>query len=232
MGIANQLDKFSQGTFSGLTERFDPERKYPELHAAGIAADESAATASEWLKREYLSRTTNIDAVGEERFSLWASHYTGAKLDLRATYEWGMADLAQINQRMWRVARKLLPEANSLREVADFLEADPKYKIFGTDTLLEKLKAFTAETTAKMDGIHFDIDESIKFYDVKLAPKEVLRHLITSPQVKTCRALVRLGSLRKVRPNLVGGGCHRCGTTKLFQVIIYKQPLRSLSRII
>ena len=170
-GIADQLDKFSQGAFSGLAEQIDAEGKYPELHAAGKAADESAATSSEWLRREYTSRATKIDAVGEERFSLWASHYTGAKLDLRATYEWGRADLAQINQRMWRVARKILPEAETLREVADFLEADPKYKIFGTDTLLEKLKSFTADTTAKMDGIHFYIDESIKFCDVKLAPK-------------------------------------------------------------
>ena len=81
-----------------------------------------------------------------------------------------MQDLAQINERMWKVARKILPEAKTLREVADALEVDPKYQIQGTEKLLERLKQFTADTISQMNGTHFDIDERIKFCDVKIAP--------------------------------------------------------------
>ncbi|MBC7464054.1 MAG: DUF885 domain-containing protein [Actinobacteria bacterium] len=170
-GIANQLDSFSKGSYSGLATRFDPEKQNPQLHEAARAADASAGETADWLRNTFLARTQDLDAVGVARFALWASHYTGAKLDLRATYEWGMADLAQINERMWRVARTLLPEAKTLREVADALEIDPKYQIKGTEALLNKLKEFTAKTTEEMDGIHFDIDERIKFCDVKIAPE-------------------------------------------------------------
>ncbi|MEI9907665.1 MAG: DUF885 family protein [Actinomycetota bacterium] len=94
-----------------------------------------------WLREKYLSKTNPNDAVGEKRYAPWASYYTGATLDLRATYEWGLQDLAQINERMWRVARKINPDAKTLRQVADELEVDPKYQIVGVETLLEKLQS-------------------------------------------------------------------------------------------
>lgn len=169
-GIAKQLDIFSQGAYSELANRFDTEKSDLALHEAAQKADQSAGRTASWLREKYLLRTQDEDAVGEDRFALWASHYTGAKLDLRATYEWGMQDLAQINERMWKVARRLRPDAKTLREVADALEVDPKYQINGTEVLLEKLRNFTAKTISEMDGIHFDIDDRIKFCDVKIAP--------------------------------------------------------------
>ncbi|MEI9907664.1 MAG: DUF885 family protein [Actinomycetota bacterium] len=42
-GIADQLDSFAKGAYSGLAARFDADKKYPELHAAAKSADESAA---------------------------------------------------------------------------------------------------------------------------------------------------------------------------------------------
>lgn len=171
LGVAEQLRIFGEGAYSGIASGIDPIRKYPELHAAGAAADESAMRTSEWLLREYLPLSKPADAVGEGRYSAWARHFTGADLDLRAVYEWGLQDLAQINERMWRVAARIKPGAKSLREVADHLESDPRYRIQGTEALLEKLRNFTQAAVAQMDGIHFDIDERVKFCDVRLAPE-------------------------------------------------------------
>lgn len=171
LAVAEQLDTFANGAYSGIAKQIDPFEKYPALHAAGAAADKSAAQTSQWLKKEYEPRSNPADAVGKERYSAWARHFTGAQLDLRATYEWGMEDLAQINERMWRVAAKIKPDAKSLREVADHLESDPKYLIHGTDALLEKLKSFTQAAVQQMDGVHFDIDDRIKFCDARLAPE-------------------------------------------------------------
>jgi len=168
--VAKQLATFSDGAFTGLAKRFDSAGKYPELHAAGSAADKAAGETSQWLINHYLPMATQKDGVGEERYARWVRFYTGATLDLRATYEWGLADLAQINERMWQVAERIKPGAQTLREVADHLDADPKYAVHGADEMLHRLRKFTDDAVAAMDGIHFDIDERIRFCDVKLAP--------------------------------------------------------------
>lgn len=171
IGVAEQLMTYSHGAYSGIANGIDPTGKYPELHLAGAAADKSALQTSEWLLLEYFPQSNPSDAVGEARYSTWARHFTGATLDLRATYEWGLKDLAQINERMWRVAAKIKPGAKSLREVADHLDTDPKYLVHGTEALLEKLKSFTQAAVVQMDGVHFDIDERVKFCDARLAPE-------------------------------------------------------------
>jgi uncharacterized protein (DUF885 family) len=53
------------------------------------------------------------------------------KLDLPATYEWGKQELKAINDRMWELAKIINPQAKTLREVADTLDNDPKYKVVG-----------------------------------------------------------------------------------------------------
>ncbi|HEX7405798.1 MAG TPA: DUF885 domain-containing protein [Candidatus Nanopelagicaceae bacterium] len=171
LAVAEQLDAFAKGAYSGIAKQADPAGKYPELHTAGAAADKSAAQTSQWLKNVYALIANPEDAVGEKRYSAWARHFTGAQLDLRATYEWGMQDLAQINDRMWKVAAKIMPEAKSLRAVADHLDADPQYLVKGKETLLKKLKDFTQEAVKKMDGVYFDIDDRIKFCDARIAPE-------------------------------------------------------------
>lgn len=170
-GVADQLKAFSKGAYAGIAKRIDPEDEYPELHTAATSADASAGEFSDWLSTTYLPEAAAEDGLGEARYSTWARHYTGADLDLRDTYEWGLADLARINKRMREVAEQIKPGAKSLKEVAEFLDHDPKYIIKGSDVLIEMLKEFTDEATAQMDGAYFDIDERIKFCDARLAPE-------------------------------------------------------------
>jgi len=170
-GVADQLKAFSGGAYSGIAKRIDPDNKYPELHTAAASADKSAGEMGEWLRASYVSEANEADGVGAERYSSWARHYTGANLDLRETYEWGLEDLARINERMWKAALKIKPDAKSLQEVADYLDEDPKYLVKGADTLLEKLKEFTEAAVKQMDGVYFDIDDRIKFCDARLAPE-------------------------------------------------------------
>ena len=170
-GVADQLKAFSKGAFSDIAKRIDPESKYPELHTAAETADKAAGDMGEWLRTTYLPEANAADGFGAERYAAWARHYTGAKLDLRETYEWGLKDLAQINERMWKVAAKIKPDAKTLHEVANYLDNDPKYMIHGTVVLLDKLQEFTVAATAWMDGVYFDIDDRIKFCDARLAPE-------------------------------------------------------------
>jgi uncharacterized protein (DUF885 family) len=170
-GVADQLKNFGAGAFRAIAERIDTEKKYPDLHAAAASADRATDQMGDWMSTSYLPETKDVDGVGLETYSAWARHYTGADLDLRSTYEWGLKDLAAINARMWTVALKIKRDATSLREVADYLDNDPKYVVKGSDVLLEMLREFTDAATEQLDGSYFDIDERIKFCDARLAPE-------------------------------------------------------------
>ncbi len=170
-GIAKQLESYANGGYVTMAKTFDPEGKYPAIHEAAKAAAKSSAETATYLRGTYMALATPNDAVGAERYAVWALYFTGSNLDLRATYEWGLADLAQITERMWKVAAKIKPDAKTLREVADYLDNAPEYKIHGKDAIIKKLLDFTQTAVTQLDGTHFDIDDRMKFCDARLAPE-------------------------------------------------------------
>jgi uncharacterized protein (DUF885 family) len=171
VAIAEQLNTFSKGAYTNIATKIDPAGKNSELAAAAKAAEASCAKTSTWLKEVYLPLANPADAVGEERYAMWSRFFTGANLNLKATYEWGLEDLARIHDRMWKVAAKIKPGATSLREVADHLEQDERYLIHGEENLLKKLSQFIEESVRSLDGIYFDIDDRIKNCEARLAPQ-------------------------------------------------------------
>jgi uncharacterized protein (DUF885 family) len=170
LAIAEQLATFSKGAYTNLVGKIDPSGKNQQLLLAAKAAEASCAKTSEWLLNTYLPLANPEDAVGEERYSLWSRFFTGANLNLKQTYEWGLEDLARIHDRMWKVAAKIKPTATSLREVADYLEQDERYLIHGEENLLKRLTEFIEESVRSLDGVYFDIDDRIKNCEARLAP--------------------------------------------------------------
>ena len=170
-GIAKQLESYADGGYATMAKTFDPDGNYPAVHEAAKSAATSSAETAKYLRGTYMALATPNDAVGAERYAAWARYYTGADLDLRATYEWGLQDLAQITERMWKVAAKIKPDAKTLREVADYLDNAPEYKIQGKDAIIKKLLDFTQAAVTQLDGTHFDIDERMKFCDARIAPE-------------------------------------------------------------
>ena len=170
LGVAKQLDDYANGTYHDLALRFDPDKKYPLLHKVATGADTECAWLSKWLRQQYAPVTITKDPVGEERYAFWAESFTGTKVNLRETYEYGLTELARVNNRMWKIANELYPDAKSLRDVADRLDKDERYTIWGEQNLIEFLTKLTNETIEDLNGKHFDIDERIKQCDVRLAP--------------------------------------------------------------
>ena len=170
-GIAKQLESYANGGYAAMAKNFDADGKYPAVHEAAKSAAASSAETATYLRGTYMALATPNDAVGAERYAVWARYYTGSNLDLRATYEWGLADLAQITERMWKVAAQIKPDAKTLREVADYLDNAPEYKIHGKDAIIKKLLNFTQAAVTQLDGTHFDIDDRMKFCDARLAPE-------------------------------------------------------------
>jgi uncharacterized protein (DUF885 family) len=175
LGVAKQADTCAAGAFSEFADRVAAAASVDVdtsgLRAAAKEAEAAYADLAAWLRSDIAPKATAKEACGEERYLRWSAYWSGATLDLRETYEWGYQDLRRINTRMWEIANELLPGATSLVAVAELLDNDPARAIKGTDALLTMLKDFTARTADELDGVHFDIDDRIRFCDARLAPE-------------------------------------------------------------
>jgi uncharacterized protein (DUF885 family) len=169
-GVIDQLGSHANGGYAAMAKRFDPDNQYPQLHEAALVAQDACKALAQYLEKDYLPIANPVDAVGEERYKIWARYFTGADLNLRETYEWGVQDLKRINDRMWSIAEKIKPGAKSLREVADFLDKDPKYFIKDREGIIAFLQEFTDKAIAQMDGEYFEIDPRIKVCEARYAP--------------------------------------------------------------
>ena len=119
LATAGQLDTFANGGFTAVAKKFNPALDNAELVGAAKNAEKACAELATWLREKYAPISQPEDGVGENRYKLWARHFTGADLNIRETYEWGVQELQRINDRMWVAAKKLYPDATTLREVAD-----------------------------------------------------------------------------------------------------------------
>ena len=171
LGVADQLDVHGSGGYAEMARSIDSEGKYPDLHLAAQNAEAACLSMSAWMKNVHAPRSLDVDGVGAARYAPWARYFTGAELDLRATYEWAVGDLNEINARMYRAADKLGLSGKSLKEVAEYCEDAELHRIDGEENLLAKLIEFTEQAVAKLDGVYFDIDPRIKFCDARIAPE-------------------------------------------------------------
>ena len=171
LATAGQLDTFAKGGFTAVAKKFNPALDNSELVTAAKNAEKACAELATWLREKYAPISQPEDGVGENRYKLWARHFTGADLNIRETYEWGVQELQRINDRMWVAAKKLYPDATTLREVADRLEKDPRYIVEGEEELLRRLREFIEKAVERLDGKEFDIDPRIKNCEARLAPE-------------------------------------------------------------
>ena len=175
LGVARQLDTYADGAFSGVARRAAAscgvDADSSGLVAAASDADRACGELAGWLRSVYTPRATEDDAVGAERYGPWARYFSGAELDLVEIHQWGWADLQRINARMWEIAAEVAPGADTLTEVASRLDADEGRAVHGADALLERLRGFTSSAVEMLDGVHFDIDERVRFCDARLAPE-------------------------------------------------------------
>ena len=171
LAVSDQLEVHGSGGYAEMARSIDSGDKYPDLHFAAQNAEAACLSMAAWMRNVHAPRSLDIDGVGEERYAPWARYFTGADLDLRATYEWGVTDLEQINARMYKAAEKLGLAGKSLKEVAEYCEDAELHRIDGEENLLAKLKEFTQQAIERLDGVYFDVDPRIKFCDARIAPE-------------------------------------------------------------
>jgi uncharacterized protein (DUF885 family) len=172
LGVVEQARTYAAGTYRTFVSRLSSDAaEESALVSAAHDADLACGELAIWMNDTLASSATEHDACGPARYRAWVKHWTGAVLDLDELYEWGYADLRRITARMREIATEVAPDAKSLIEVAETLDNDPARMIEGTDELLRRLVSFTQQAVEELDGVHFDIDERIRFCDARLAPE-------------------------------------------------------------
>ena len=151
----------ARGTGDGALQR--------RLGAAALRASEAYAHATRFLREEYAAAAAERDAVGSERYTLWARAFLGTAIDLDETYRWAWDELHRIEDRMDTVAGRILP-GEALPAVVHLLETDPTRSIDGVDAFRDWLQALMDRTIAELDGTHFDIPEPVKRVEAMIAP--------------------------------------------------------------
>ena len=148
----------------------------PEALKADLAKAAANATAAygefaKFLKQELLPNASEIDAIGRERYELFSRGFLGAKIDLDATYQWGIEELARVVAEQTEVAHQIKPGA-SIEEAVMFLDEDPTRKLHGTDALKKWMQGKSDEAIASLSGSHFEIAEKMKTLECMIAPTQ------------------------------------------------------------
>ena len=120
------------------------------------------------LRGELLPQAPEVDAVGGERYAVRLRYYLGADVDLRETYDWGVAEVERLVAEGTEVARSL--GAAGISEAVELLEHDPARLVHGAEEFRDWMQATSDEAVQALSGSHFDIPEQIRTLDCRIAP--------------------------------------------------------------
>ena len=146
------------------------------VRSAAQAYDQLAAD----LRDHLLDRAPEADAVGLERYRLASRQFLGASIDLTETYDWGQEELARITEDMHRTAQRVRPGA-SVAEAIEALNADPTYRLDGTQALREWMQDKADEAVSALSDVHFDIPGPVRTIECRIAPTQTGGIYYTGP---------------------------------------------------
>lgn len=148
-----------------------PESLKSELANAAKSATAAYGEFAKFLKEELLPHASEVDAIGRDRYELFSRAFLGAKIDLDATYQWGIEELARVVAEQTEIANQIKPGA-SIEEAVKFLDEDPARKLHGTDALQKWMQNKSDEAIASLSGSHFEIAEKMKTLECMIAPTQ------------------------------------------------------------
>jgi uncharacterized protein (DUF885 family) len=148
-----------------------PEALKKELANAAQKATAAYGEFAKFLKEELLPNASEADAIGRDRYELFSRGFLGAKIDLDATYQWGIEELARVVAEQTEIANQIKPGA-SIEEAVKFLDEDPSRKLHGTDALQKWMQSKSDEAIASLSGSHFEIAEKMKTLECMIAPTQ------------------------------------------------------------
>jgi uncharacterized protein (DUF885 family) len=139
------------------------------LAAAAELATSGYARLAAYLRDEYAPAADPHNAVGRERYTLFARAFNGIELDLEETYAWGWEELHRIEESMRRVGERILPGAG-IDQVIEHLDRDPNRAIEGVDEFRRWNQDLIDQTISDLEGTHFDMAAPLLTCEAMIAP--------------------------------------------------------------
>ncbi|MEV4346953.1 DUF885 domain-containing protein [Actinoplanes sp. NPDC049596] len=157
--------------FLGLVDRLAVSgTQRAELIRNATAAASATADFGEFLRTELAPRGRPKQAVGPERYARASQYFLGARIDLRETYAWGFAELAQVEAEMRQVAAEIAGPGATVERAVEVLDADPSRILSGPEAFREWMQALAESTIASLNGTHFDIPPAVRTIEARIAP--------------------------------------------------------------
>ncbi len=124
---------------------------------------------ADWLEKTYLPKAVTKDGVGRERYARQTRRFLGMNIDPEETYAWGWSEVRKLETEMRRVAAQIVPGA-SLSEVFEVLKRDPLRCAKDRSEFVRLMTERQHRALAELDGTHFDVPDSVRTVEVKIAP--------------------------------------------------------------
>lgn len=166
--VADQADTATGSIFSNATaiEATDQVDVLDDLRGrVGASMIRLAAV----LRDEVLPTTTDLDAVGRDRYRLHSAEFVGTDIDVDDAYAWGLGLLDSIVAEQESLAEQIAPGAG-VSGALDALNADPRYQMTDRNAFVAWMQDLSDRATADVGSVHFDIPAELTALECRLAP--------------------------------------------------------------
>lgn len=166
--VAEQADAATNSIFSNATaiETTDRAELLDDLRGQVGAAMTRLADV---LRDEVLPMTTDIDAVGRDRYRLHSAQFVGTEIDVDDAYHWGIDLLNSIVSEQETLAEQIAPGAG-VAGALDALNADPRYQMTDRNAFVQWMQDLSDRATTEVGDLHFDIPAELTALECRLAP--------------------------------------------------------------
>jgi uncharacterized protein (DUF885 family) len=132
-------------------------------------AEAAFGALADWLESAYLPKAKAEDGVGRARYVREMRRWLGSSPDPEETYAWGFSELRRIIARVEELGAVIAP-GKTVPELIAHVREDPAHAATSREGLIATMVARQARALADLDGTHFDVPDSIRRLDVKIAP--------------------------------------------------------------
>ena len=167
LACAAQCDVWGgrDGCFADLREECQAlDLTGPAQHAAAAYLEFGS-----WLRTDYAAMATPHDAVGADRFRMFARYHNGTDLDVAETYQWGWDELHAIEARVAELVEQISP-GSSRDECIGELKTDPDRAVDGADRFVAWGQQLIERTIDELDGTYFEIAAPLRRCQAMPAP--------------------------------------------------------------
>ena len=140
-----------------------------QLNYLGLSPDSNVVTdakeaflrMADWLSTELSPKASHEDAVGRDRYELFAEFFLGREVDFDAGYEWAAEQLTLTVEEQQKIARELYGSDTTVAGAYRRLNQDDRYLLHGTDALLEWMSGVNEHVMRELSGGEIDVPDGL-----------------------------------------------------------------------